>query len=148
MLLMKAPATIQNPSPPGLKEFILSAGSIGTSHILLVGDADELSALGISSTMRLPDVGKNLTDNQIVNLPWTVNDTSTIENVYWRKRGLLAAAAPPLDDSLCSQYMTFRCVYPPGNKIERGQKNATADEGEISSFWMTTGSVYPLNGGR
>ncbi|SJL14174.1 uncharacterized protein ARMOST_17629 [Armillaria ostoyae] len=82
-----AGATIQTLSPPNLKEILLSAGSIGTPHILLnsgVGDADELSALGISSTVHLPDVGKNLTDHPMVNLAWTVNDTNTIENVYWR----------------------------------------------------------------
>lgn len=82
-----AGATIQTLSPPNLKEIILSAGSIGTPHILLnsgVGDADELSALGISSTVHLPDVGKNLTDHPMLNLAWTVNDTNTIENVYWR----------------------------------------------------------------
>lgn len=86
---MRVPATIQTLSPPNLKEIILSAGSIGTPHILLnsgVGDADELSALGISSTVHLPDVGKNLTDHPMVNLDWTVNDTNTIENVYWRNK--------------------------------------------------------------
>ncbi|KAK0226678.1 alcohol oxidase [Armillaria fumosa] len=69
------------------KETILSAGVIGTPHILLnsgVGDADELSVLGITSTAHLPDVGKNFRDHLSWALSWAVNDTNTIENVYWR----------------------------------------------------------------
>ncbi|KAK0196138.1 pyranose dehydrogenase [Armillaria mellea] len=69
------------------KEIILSAGVIGTPHILLnsgVGDADELSVLGITSTVHLPDVGKNFRDQPTWALSWAVNDTKTIENVYWR----------------------------------------------------------------
>ncbi|KAK0212183.1 aryl-alcohol oxidase precursor [Desarmillaria ectypa] len=87
--------TIQLISSPNLKEIILSAGAIGTPHILLnsgVGDADELSALGISATVHLPDVGKNLTDHPMLNLAWTVNDTNTIENVYWRNESFQAKA--------------------------------------------------------
>ncbi|KAK0471533.1 hypothetical protein IW261DRAFT_1571830 [Armillaria novae-zelandiae] len=59
-----AGATIQTLSPANLKEIILSAGSIGTPHILLNSG--------------------NLTDHPMVNIEWTVNDTDTIENVYWR----------------------------------------------------------------
>ncbi|KAK0437905.1 aryl-alcohol oxidase [Desarmillaria tabescens] len=87
--------TLQIVSNPNLKEIILSAGSIGTPHILLnsgVGDADELSALGVSSTVHLPDVGKNLTDHPLVSLAWTVNDTNTLENVYWRNESFQAEA--------------------------------------------------------
>ncbi|KAK0493181.1 aryl-alcohol-oxidase from pleurotus Eryingii [Armillaria luteobubalina] len=72
---------------PARKEIILSAGVIGTPHILLnsgVGDADELSVLGITSTAHLPDVGKNFRDHLPWALSWAVNDTNTIENVYWR----------------------------------------------------------------
>ncbi len=48
-------------APKCLEEIILSAGSIGTSHILLhsgIGSSTELAALGIVSTHHLPDVGK------------------------------------------------------------------------------------------
>ncbi len=73
------------------KEIILSAGVIGTPHILLssgVGDADELSVLGITPTVHLPDVGKNLRDQVSMRLTWTVNDTQMVENVYWRNETL------------------------------------------------------------
>ena len=47
------------------KEVILSAGTVGTPHILLnsgIGDAEDLKALGIDSIVNLADVGKNLSD--------------------------------------------------------------------------------------
>ncbi|SJL14163.1 uncharacterized protein ARMOST_17618 [Armillaria ostoyae] len=69
------------------KEIILSAGVIGTPHILLnsgVGHANELSVLGITPTVHLPDVGKNLRDQVSMMLTWTVNDTQMVECLYWR----------------------------------------------------------------
>ena len=47
------------------KEVILSAGSIGSPHILLnsgIGDQASLNAVGVPSTVHLPDVGRNLSD--------------------------------------------------------------------------------------
>ncbi|KAK0437902.1 aryl alcohol oxidase, partial [Desarmillaria tabescens] len=76
-----AGATIHTISP--LKEIILSAGSVGTPHILLnsgIGDADELTAVGVTPTVHLPDVGKNLTDHPRWGVAWLVNDSNTIEN--------------------------------------------------------------------
>ncbi|KAK0463301.1 alcohol oxidase [Armillaria novae-zelandiae] len=69
-------------------EIILSAGSVGTPNILLhsgIGDDAELTALGITPRLHLPDVGKNLTDHTLyTGLSFFVNDTSTIENIYFR----------------------------------------------------------------
>ncbi len=87
--------TIQTFSPPGLREIILSAGTIGTPHILLnsgVGDDDELAAAGVTTKVHLPDVGKNLTDHPSLSLVWTVNDTNTTEDVYWRNETFQAEA--------------------------------------------------------
>ncbi|KAF5318275.1 hypothetical protein D9611_014701 [Ephemerocybe angulata] len=47
-------------------EVVLSAGSIGTPHILLlsgIGNKTELDAVGVPSTHELNDVGKNLSDH-------------------------------------------------------------------------------------
>ncbi|KAJ7187861.1 alcohol oxidase [Mycena filopes] len=66
------------------KELILSAGSIGTPHILMlsgIGDAAALSALGIQPTHDLPSVGKNLTDHPFLRLSWLVNSTQTFDEV-------------------------------------------------------------------
>ncbi|KAK0222762.1 aryl-alcohol oxidase precursor [Armillaria nabsnona] len=73
------------------KEIILSAGVIGTPHILLnsgVGHGNELSVLGITPTVHLPDVGKNLRDQVSMMVTWTVNDTQMVENEYWRNETL------------------------------------------------------------
>ncbi|RDB21189.1 Pyranose dehydrogenase [Hypsizygus marmoreus] len=67
------------------KEVILSAGTIGTPHILLnsgIGDRSELSTLGIPSTHHLPDVGKNLTDHPRLASNWFVRGNErTFDNI-------------------------------------------------------------------
>ncbi|TFK31625.1 pyranose dehydrogenase [Crucibulum laeve] len=65
------------------KEVILSAGTIGTPHILLhsgVGDSAELKALGITPYVHLPSVGKNLTDqpSALIDFATTSNNTNSI----------------------------------------------------------------------
>lgn len=55
------------------EEIILSAGAIGSPHILLlsgVGPADQLSALDIPVVMDLPGVGQNLRDHPDVPMFW------------------------------------------------------------------------------
>ncbi|KAK0209044.1 aryl-alcohol oxidase [Desarmillaria ectypa] len=67
------------------KEIILSAGAIGTPHILLnsgIGDAVELSEVGIQAVVDLPDVGKNLSDQPILWNKWYVNDTNTWDDIF------------------------------------------------------------------
>lgn len=74
-------------APSILKEIILSAGAIGSPHILLnsgIGDHTELSALGIQPVLHLPGVGKNLTDHPSYTITFFVNSTDTIENIYFR----------------------------------------------------------------
>ncbi|KAF8921082.1 aryl-alcohol oxidase [Mucidula mucida] len=69
------------------REIVLSAGAIGTPHILLnsgIGDSDTLSAIGIESTLHLPSVGQNLTEHPRFTLEWSISDNNTFESVYWR----------------------------------------------------------------
>ncbi|KAG6809504.1 hypothetical protein H0H92_015992 [Tricholoma furcatifolium] len=64
------------------KELILSAGSIGTPHILMnsgIGDASALSLLGIEPLVNLPSVGKNLSDHPFLLNTWLVNANDTFE---------------------------------------------------------------------
>ncbi|GLB40801.1 putative aryl-alcohol oxidase [Lyophyllum shimeji] len=66
------------------KEIILSAGSIGSPHILLnsgIGDNAELSRVGIKTLVHLPSVGKNLSDHPFVVNQWVVNSTNTFETI-------------------------------------------------------------------
>lgn len=64
------------------KEVILSAGSIGTPHILMnsgIGNATALSEIGIKSLVDLPSVGQNLSDHPYAGNTWFVNSTDTFE---------------------------------------------------------------------
>ncbi|KAG6837351.1 hypothetical protein H0H93_010953 [Arthromyces matolae] len=50
------------------KEVILSAGSLGSPHILLnsgIGNSTSLEALGIKPTLNLPDVGQHMVDHPL-----------------------------------------------------------------------------------
>lgn len=42
-----------------------------------IGDADELTAAGVTPLVDLPDVGKNLTDQTQIGLSWVANTTDT-----------------------------------------------------------------------
>ncbi|GLB38730.1 putative aryl-alcohol oxidase [Lyophyllum shimeji] len=64
------------------KEIILSAGVIGTPHILQhsgIGDSALLSQVGVKPLVNLPSVGKNFTDHPFVANTWLVNSTDTFE---------------------------------------------------------------------
>ncbi|KAJ7891790.1 aryl-alcohol oxidase [Mycena leptocephala] len=66
------------------KEIILSAGTVGTPHILMhsgVGDATALRALGIPVLLDNPSVGQNVSDHVSVGLSWSVNSNKTIESI-------------------------------------------------------------------
>ncbi|KAJ7653287.1 OPT oligopeptide transporter protein-domain-containing protein [Mycena polygramma] len=78
----------QSPSVTTLiakKEIVLSAGSIGTPHILLnsgVGNSTELEAFGIPVLLDLPGVGRNASDHSATTSAWTVNSTETVDEVW------------------------------------------------------------------
>ncbi|PIL30033.1 hypothetical protein GSI_07945 [Ganoderma sinense ZZ0214-1] len=66
------------------KEVILSAGAIGTPHILLlsgIGPADQLKALGIESMVDLPDVGQNMQDHPLLTTNFQVSSNDTLDNL-------------------------------------------------------------------
>jgi choline dehydrogenase len=60
------------------KEVILSAGSVGSPHILLhsgFGDKNELQSVGIKPLVNLPSLGKNLTDHPTLQFDFSANTT-------------------------------------------------------------------------
>ncbi|KAG6907818.1 hypothetical protein DXG01_007300 [Tephrocybe rancida] len=64
------------------KEVVLSAGTVGTPHILLnsgIGNPNSLKALNVPSLVNLPDVGQNLADHSFLGNPFLVNSTATFE---------------------------------------------------------------------
>ncbi|KAJ6535925.1 pyranose dehydrogenase [Mycena vulgaris] len=65
------------------KEIVLSAGSVGTPHILLnsgIGNQTTLESLGIQSVLDLPSVGANYSDQPVTTNSWFANSTDTIES--------------------------------------------------------------------
>ncbi|KAJ7489573.1 pyranose dehydrogenase [Mycena latifolia] len=78
------------------KEIILSAGTVGTPHILMnsgVGDKVALSALGIHPLLHLPSVGQNISDHPANSLSWSVNSTQTLESITQNATAFTAAFA-------------------------------------------------------
>ena len=63
------------------REVVLSAGAIGSPHLLLlsgVGPAEELRAAGVEVRHDLPGVGRNLQDHPFVTMIWEVSDRQTL----------------------------------------------------------------------
>ncbi|THV01117.1 alcohol oxidase [Dendrothele bispora CBS 962.96] len=74
------PLTVLNAT----SEIILSAGSIGSSQILLlsgIGPKDELEAIGVPSKINLPGVGKNLADHPLILTIYQVSSNSTFDDI-------------------------------------------------------------------
>ncbi|KAG7089809.1 hypothetical protein E1B28_011458 [Marasmius oreades] len=66
------------------KEVILSAGAIGTPHLLKlsgIGDHTELNAHGIQTLVEVPDVGRHMQDHPWVPLQWYINTTNTVDTI-------------------------------------------------------------------
>ena len=68
------------------KEIILSAGSIGSPHILQasgVGPGELLKKNNINITKDLPGVGKNLTDHLMLRPVYKIKNLETLNDIYY-----------------------------------------------------------------
>ena len=78
-------------------EIILSAGAIGSPHILLlsgVGPADQLRSLNVPVAHHLPGVGKNLRDHPVALMAWQPHkDYSMDVRAPWLNVGLRYTAS-------------------------------------------------------
>ncbi|KAF9528606.1 hypothetical protein CPB83DRAFT_894128 [Crepidotus variabilis] len=66
------------------KEVILSAGTIGTPHLLLIsgiGPSEDLAPLGIQTILNHPSVGRNLSDHIFVPNIFLVNGSDTLDGL-------------------------------------------------------------------
>ena len=60
------------------EEVVLSAGAVGSPHILMlsgIGATDRLGDMGIPVVQDIPGVGQNLRDHPQVSVTWKMNDT-------------------------------------------------------------------------
>ncbi|KAF8894423.1 pyranose dehydrogenase [Infundibulicybe gibba] len=74
------------------KEILLSAGTVGTPHILLnsgIGDAKELTHIGIKPILNLSDVGKNLQDHPRLVSNWFAKPSNSTSDIINRDSGVL-----------------------------------------------------------
>ncbi|KAF8067500.1 alcohol oxidase [Lyophyllum atratum] len=83
------------------REVILSAGALGTPHILLnsgIGDSKALRAVGVKPLVNLPDVGANLCDHSAIANPFVALTNDSYEETrkpevtarlleQWKKNG-------------------------------------------------------------
>jgi choline dehydrogenase len=84
------------------REVILSSGSIGTPHLLMlsgIGPAEELRALGVPVVVDLPGVGKNLQDHIMVPVPIEdkariTGNVSPLNLLRWLARHRMTSAGP------------------------------------------------------
>ena len=74
------------------REIVLSAGAIGSPHLLLlsgVGPADPQKRLGIPVVADLPGVGQNLRDHPAVSMTWKIRPAVPIDDLeHWHQVGL------------------------------------------------------------
>lgn len=66
------------------REVIVSAGTIGTPHLLQlsgIGDSKDLSAVGVKTIVNLPSVGKNLSDHVLLAMQYQVNSKDTFDQL-------------------------------------------------------------------
>jgi choline dehydrogenase-like flavoprotein len=66
------------------KEVVLCGGVIGSPQVLLnsgIGKSSDLSAVGVTPIVDLPDVGANMVDHGLVFNKFLVNSTDTYEKI-------------------------------------------------------------------
>jgi choline dehydrogenase len=84
------------------REVLLSAGAIGSPHLLLlsgIGPADELRAAGVPVVADVPGVGKNLQDHLLVSVAYrdrsrTTGGVTPVNLVGWLARYLVTGRGP------------------------------------------------------
>ena len=89
------------------KEIILSAGTVGSPHILMlsgIGDEQHLADMGIETVHHLPDVGKNLQDHLMVGLNMDVKEglgTDPLAGLYPSTAAEYMEGKGPLSSNAC-----------------------------------------------
>lgn len=134
------------------REIILSAGAYGTPHILLnsgIGDARDLTSVGITPRHELPSVGHNLTDHALTTLTWIVNSTTTYESIrrnetlwamlleQWQRNGTGDFSSSGIDHVACLRLPSTAEIF---NSVQDPSAGPNTGHFEII---ITVGLPYP-----
>ena len=115
------------------REVVLSAGAIGSPAIMLrsgIGDAAQLSALGIAVAHHLPEVGRNLQDHLASPVKFS-SPGSESYSLSWRKAPWLVGEA--------FKYVFQRRGFFAGNNLEAGgfiRTDPAADRPDIQCGFL------------
>ena len=102
------------------EEIILSAGAIGSPHILMlsgVGPADQLRDLGIPVVHEAPGVGQNLRDHPIIYVTWRTKEHHPLDGFAPRMQMALRWTAD--DSDLRNDLMIFMQSFAT-ERVDRG----------------------------
>jgi choline dehydrogenase len=114
-------------------EIVLSAGAIGSPHLLLcsgIGPAAQLTSLGIPVVADLPGVGQNLRDHPAVNLLWRLQPSYMVdEQTHWHQVGLryTADGSPLVNDMI----VYIGCIPKEHTLIVRPTLNLEQSAGDL-----------------
>ncbi|KAJ7583130.1 alcohol oxidase [Mycena floridula] len=133
------------------KEVVLSAGTMGTPHILLhsgIGDADSLTRIGISPLHNLSSVGQNMSEQPGSTLTWAVNSTETPDE--WMRNSTVfdevfeqwkTSRTGPLIDEPMNELGFFR-VKTQGTTFEDHPDPAAGPNTAHYELFMMNGHVF------
>ena len=107
------------------EEIILSAGAIGSPHLLMlsgIGPADQLRAAGVAARHDLPGVGQNLRDHPHVYATWQPRPDQVMDPALARYQVALRYTAP---DSASRNDMQILMVSFATARVDRGGDGLT-----------------------
>ncbi|XP_046753661.1 glucose dehydrogenase [FAD, quinone]-like [Diprion similis] len=90
------------------KEVIVSAGAIGSPHLLLlsgVGPEEDLTSMGINVVENLPGVGMNFHDHAIFPIAFTINEPDVYEDNWAALAEYIAFQTGPLSSTGLGQVL-------------------------------------------
>ena len=96
------------------KEVILSAGTLGTPHVLLnsgIGGKSDLDQVGVNTIHHLPDVGKGMSDHVLATVAWSMNGSAPVyvNLSYYRYISMCLFRSVSIDrDAALEQWMKDR----------------------------------------
>ena len=133
------------------REIILSAGAIGSPHLLLlsgVGPAAHLQSLGIPLVADRPGVGRNLRDHPGLRLLWSVRDGVELDSAQpWSQLMLrYTAAGSPLRNDMQISMQSFAAERPNFT----GDRDGNSNDGGLAPLGisMTAGIYLAAGAGR